>query len=655
MNRNNMTIKGIIVDLNDPKGLKRLKVRIPAYHGLKGEVNAVPDSNLPWCQQCLQTPVSFSVDDTVWLVFEGGDIRYPVIIGALGSTTHFPNEAGETYDTVSRVVNIENASVTLGNKTYSVSGGTLAEVAANIVINSYSESEKAEAYGYIGYDNNGPSIGIMKWHNGYAVELMKNIHEANSSFYEETCKLCNSMNLIYDLYNGTTWYNAHFVPNTAIYTCIHLILCNANGPGKEVQNYRAIGDMAHYLSIGDSVGISDNDSALYHALICYQYGEYSSPARVIRAQEDKSMANLYNVTKYLDETKINSQSLAESSLEYPLESLSCDTVTDLFKCSDIYNCLSDVKGFKNTSMYSGIDYSVSSNLMVEIISDTYKDYINSCYKYNWNYSPSDYRVYTIRGKNITSTTCASGFLYTIFNVLGEETSKGYAKEITIGWNLSDYLKKYISGFEKLSYRYSDIQEGDILLKENKMYAVLSVEPLTVWACNNKDFSSNYPAEWDVSRNDNEFNCILRINNNYRPADFTWNWILPESTNIKETFSKNHKYIDAKANIGEQVVSPTDGVVVAKGSGVKTIINNKKYGKTTNGKSVIINHRDKYISVISHLDTIKCDIGQNMRQGTIIGTSGKTGSTLETIVSFELYDINGTAIDPFKLISLNKSR
>lgn len=82
-------VKGLVVDTNDPEGRNRLKVRIICYHGKAGLATSTNDDSLPWAQvivppQSIAEPQMFMIGDIVWCLFEGGDIRYPVVIGGLG-------------------------------------------------------------------------------------------------------------------------------------------------------------------------------------------------------------------------------------------------------------------------------------------------------------------------------------------------------------------------------------------------------------------------------------------------------------------------------------------------------------------------------------------------------------------------------------------
>lgn len=90
--------KGIIVDIDDPSGYRRVRVRIPQLHGAFTEefygpngyedakVNRVKDEHLPWAEVC--TPYwseeGPQLNQVVIVGFISGDPNKPVILGCLG-------------------------------------------------------------------------------------------------------------------------------------------------------------------------------------------------------------------------------------------------------------------------------------------------------------------------------------------------------------------------------------------------------------------------------------------------------------------------------------------------------------------------------------------------------------------------------------------
>lgn len=81
-------MRGEVVINNDPLMLGRIKVRIHCVHGISG--NGIKDEDLPWSYPCFYGASYDSgsfivpeVGNTVWLMFEDGDINKPVYLGGV--------------------------------------------------------------------------------------------------------------------------------------------------------------------------------------------------------------------------------------------------------------------------------------------------------------------------------------------------------------------------------------------------------------------------------------------------------------------------------------------------------------------------------------------------------------------------------------------
>jgi hypothetical protein len=94
--------RGVIRDINDPEERKRYRVQVlPVYPA------EIPKDSLPWAEFCLFGGKGFGdipawkVDDKVWVSFEGGDKRFPIILGGWLSehtgTPDLPMEIGADY------------------------------------------------------------------------------------------------------------------------------------------------------------------------------------------------------------------------------------------------------------------------------------------------------------------------------------------------------------------------------------------------------------------------------------------------------------------------------------------------------------------------------------------------------------------------------
>jgi septal ring factor EnvC (AmiA/AmiB activator) len=72
-----------------------------------------------------------------------------------------------------------------------------------------------------------------------------------------------------------------------------------------------------------------------------------------------------------------------------------------------------------------------------------------------------------------------------------------------------------------------------------------------------------------------------------------------------------------------------------------------------GKIVIVDHGDTYFSVLGHLDEIAVSVGDAVRRGDRIGSSGDTGSLAGPRLYFEIRRA-GQALDPEDWLSRARS-
>lgn len=79
--------RGVVAAVDDPDERARYRVRVPQIHA-----DDVPVAALPWAEMATAFSAKdagdiphYEVDDLVWVMFEGGDRRYPVIMGGWAS------------------------------------------------------------------------------------------------------------------------------------------------------------------------------------------------------------------------------------------------------------------------------------------------------------------------------------------------------------------------------------------------------------------------------------------------------------------------------------------------------------------------------------------------------------------------------------------
>lgn len=99
----------------------------------------------------------------------------------------------------------------------------------------------------------------------------------------------------------------------------------------------------------------------------------------------------------------------------------------------------------------------------------------------------------------------------------------------------------------------------------------------------------------------------------------------------------HTGIDIANPIGTPIYAAADGVVIKS----ETIGN---YGRT-----IVIQHADNMITYYAHCDELLVNVGDEINQGTQVGTIGMTGRTTGPHVHFEVR-INNKCVDPTNYVS-----
>lgn len=98
------------------------------------------------------------------------------------------------------------------------------------------------------------------------------------------------------------------------------------------------------------------------------------------------------------------------------------------------------------------------------------------------------------------------------------------------------------------------------------------------------------------------------------------------------FENKNEGIDIKLPEGSEVIASADGKVLFSAS-------HEGFGNT-----VIIQHCEKFITIYAHLKEITVKEGQLVKQGDLVGFSGKTGAISTPCLHFEIRE-NSKPVDP----------
>jgi len=632
---NNLFVKGIVVDTNDPKNQSRLKVRIPCYHGASGDTGSVEDSSLPWAQTCLQNNNVFKVGDIVWLTFEGGDSRYPILFGQLGSTSSFTS-SGSSNGLSSGSLGIVGGSydITIDGHSYHVEGATLAEMGVSII--TINEGGSYEAYN--GYDVNGISIGLLGFHLNIAFDVLKETRDKNPSNFDNICTSNGASSLISDITSGNSsvFDGLNIVATSSTGKAIKAIL--ATDECHEVQLARAAELVQGYIDLGVDAGVSDNGALLFLADISNQ-GPHMTICKNMRSATDKSLDNYYNMTKDHD---ISGYDM------YNRRTLTYKIIKEL----------QTLGALNGTGGVLELPSGANASSFVNILKDTMDEYVSKYNSNSWDYYQGATRdSYSIRGKSIKTRTDCSGFVSAALMVLSQETGGSYASEVD-NWNSSKFMSSTIKGFDKLDYKYSDLKPGDIVVRQGHVQAIASINPVKIYNCGSPGFGAdNQPTNWWEGDSDDKYSYIFRIK-----ESSAWLWPVPSCKSISSPYGYRtfngggfHKGIDIPGASGTPIVATRAGTVKVAEMDGRAYNSNGAYvcGGTGYGICTVIDHGDDYYTLYAHQSSTSVSAGQQVSAGQTIGAVGNTGNSFGAHLHFEVRKSDGTHYDPQNYISINQ--
>lgn len=371
-------MKGLVVSAEDPENRGRLKVRIPGYHG-----NEDDEDKLPWAQVCItklpstqnggilefiqglfggsvdatSLSLSPSVGDVVWLIFEGGDINKPLIIGVLEYTARKSLQGSAS-----------------GSSNFSISVGSPAYMMAQIMMKYESNNNYgafAEAYANTSNEH-AITIGAHQNYGVNAKALMVYLRSLNQSEFD---RMASPSGLLADVTGSNDWSNYRISKSSAKGQAIIAIMTTDWGIKGQIT--KAAQDVQRYMKqANEDYGVTDTAATLYICDIIHQYGRYGARKQF----SGKSIPNLetaykiainystkyktrrngvYNDLKQLrDSGKLNSENLPNtgstnsSSNASSTRSISTQSVKRVkIVRSDSTDPIIDITTFKNKFMF----------------------------------------------------------------------------------------------------------------------------------------------------------------------------------------------------------------------------------------------------------------------------------------------------------------
>lgn len=132
-----------------------------------------------------------------------------------------------------------------------------------------------------------------------------------------------------------------------------------------------------------------------------------------------------------------------------------------------------------------------------------------------------------------------------------------------------------------------------------------------------------------------------------PTPLAETFIAPIRGYITSTYGLKRVYngIPKNPHTALDIAAPQGTPIKATASGRIMNVHHRFY----TGNTVIIDHGQGIMSLYAHLNTIKVENGQWVKQGEVIGTVGKTGRVTGPHLHWAVY-LNQTSVDPLLFIS-----
>jgi len=106
----------------------------------------------------------------------------------------------------------------------------------------------------------------------------------------------------------------------------------------------------------------------------------------------------------------------------------------------------------------------------------------------------------------------------------------------------------------------------------------------------------------------------------------------------ETTGKETKLEDYEV-FGKEILAPGDGIIIQVIDGSIDVLPGERDRSVGVGNAIIIDHQNGEYSLLCHFkhNSIKVKVGNQVKQGEVIGLCGNTGNTFQPHIHFNLQD------------------
>ncbi len=181
-----------------------------------------------------------------------------------------------------------------------------------------------------------------------------------------------------------------------------------------------------------------------------------------------------------------------------------------------------------------------------------------------------------------------------------------------------------------------VKKGDSLYTISLLY---DVNYLSIAKWNNIKEPYRIKPGQRIEIKSKKFRPNKQVNKDKRKFSSKLKWVRPHEGRISKEFSYSDigkKGIDISGNIGDEVYSVSDGVVVYTGDGIKGY-----------GNLIIVKHNDTFLSAYAHTNRILVNENSKVDRGQVIAELGDSDS-IKPILHFQIRK-NGKSVDPEKYL------